>query len=141
MRLENRNRRFLAITCSSEKLEFGKWKQLIGQLLASSGKLQRVDSYFYIEFKGTEITPNYQAGVDVIGMETGLPHNGLQTFDYGPQSWERVEVNMQSPFTVAELAKNLPEIDNAYKGIRFVQIVNWMNEEFEVKYYFDFLLE
>lgn len=141
--LTYKNRRFLALSWQQPNLNFALWRQRIGNLLAQSGKLQRVDESFYVEFEDKSISVNLLAGVNVIGMEPALPHDGIQFYDYGPMSWDRVELPAEFPRQIDQLAALcaplIARYPYAYTRLRICQKDNWQGDKLNIVNYLDFL--
>lgn len=137
------NRRFLAMHWNEPTLNFALWRQKIGNLLSQSGKLQPASNEFYLEFPGKDIETNFLVGIDVIGMETALPHEGLDRHDYGAMEWDRVELGSELPVTIDELkpycSQAIANYAADFNRLRICQVTQWDQDQLRVWNFLDFI--
>ena len=126
------NRRFLAKLVNSTSLDFASWEQEIANMINTSGKLQKLNNEFYVEFQNNE--NSYLVGVDVIGMDSGLPQNGVDIYDSKSCFIKRFELE-----EVPALNQLRLELNEGSDQMRLVRVQNWLNNELEYKYYYDLI--
>ena len=137
------NRRMLGLTSKDERFNFANWRQIFGNFLSKSGRLQRLDENIYLEFDDKTPGVPYRIGVNVIGMEPALPIDDLCFFDYGPMSWRRFSLAVDAELDWQLLGKQFEKISKSsdfdYKRVRLVESVNWDNEKLKVNYFLDLI--
>ena len=136
------NRRLLGMKISQENLEFALWRHELGSFLNKSGRLQKLNQNLNIEF-ADNIQNDFVVGVEVIGMEPGLPFENLSYFDYGPEKWQRFELDTELIENISELKlcfeNILKNVKSSFTRVRFIQNYTSENNEIYIGQFIDLI--